>query len=110
MKRPVTGRISKADAASLKTKGIQAFLCGPKWFLELFAFKSEYQWCVGIRLSALETNMFEIEMLNKTLVHTETEKVFFIMSQKLCIGFFDKEPLELRQRILNTHRIVYLMY
>ena len=27
----------------------KAFLCGPECFLELFAFKSEYQWCVGIR-------------------------------------------------------------
>lgn len=27
---------------------IKAFLSGTKCFLELFAFKSEYQWCVGI--------------------------------------------------------------
>lgn len=27
------------------------FLCGLKCSLELFAFKSEYQWCVGIRIS-----------------------------------------------------------
>lgn len=27
-----------------------AFLCGPKCFLELFAFKSEYQWWEGIRI------------------------------------------------------------
>lgn len=81
MERAVTGCISERRCRRrrcrlFKMRGIQASLGGPKWFLELFAFKSEYQWCVGIRLAALETNMFEIEMPNKTLVRSEAEIKF----------------------------------
>lgn len=38
--------------------------------------------------SALETNMFEIEMLNKTLVHTETMKEVSFSCLKNCASAF----------------------
>ena len=55
--------------------------------------------------SALETNMFEIEMPDKTLVHIETvggEKKF-LLSQKLCICFCDREIKPPGAMTDNTH-------
>lgn len=85
----------------------KGFLCGPKCFLEPSAFKSEYQWCVGIRICTRNKHVWNLNAEYDTCSHRDWKKYVCLVSEivrlllrhraltgsthsKLCASFLKK--------------------
>lgn len=79
-KRSATGRIFNADAASGKSRIFRHLFADPNDSTNYLLSRVNINDVGELRLSALETNMFEIEMMKKALVHTETRR----RKKKIC--------------------------
>lgn len=77
----------------LEIKGFsvsRGFLSGPKCFLELSAFKSEYQWCVGIRICTRNKHVWNLNAEYDTCSHWDWKKYVCLVSEIVCL-FLDTD-------------------
>lgn len=63
----------------------KAFLSGLKCFLELTAFKSEYQWCVGIRIWTRNKHVWNWNAGHDTCSHWGWKKYVSLVSEIVCL-------------------------
>lgn len=78
------------------------FLRGPKRFLELFAFKGEYQWCVGIGLCTRNKHVWDWN-LNKTLLQRETGRKKVSLVSRFLHLFLRRDDQILEAVGADTH-------
>lgn len=77
-------------------------LSGPKCFLELFAFKSEYQWCMGIRICTRNKHVWNWNAEYDTCSHRDWKKYVCLVSEIMCLllRHRDQTPVALT---VSTH-------
>lgn len=63
----------------------RGFLSGPKCFLELSAFKSEYQWCVGIRICTRNKHVWNLNSEYDTCSHWDWKKYVCLILEIVCL-------------------------
>lgn len=110
-KRSVTGRIFNADAASGKSRIFGHLFADPNDSTNYLLSRVNINDVGELRLSALETNMFEIEMMKKALVHTETSRRG---KKKVCcvseiVGLLFPGALT-ASYTFHTHCVVYYIF
>lgn len=106
-KRSVTGRIFNADAASGKSRIFRHLFADPNDSTNYLLSRVNINDVGELRRSALETNMFEIEMMKKALVTRRRKKKVFRVSE--IVGLLFPGALT-ASYTFHTHCVVYYIF